>query len=254
MLLASSCYAGPVLWIADGNGKLGTVDVGTQAVNVIGSMGVTMFDIAFSPTGTLYGVSGTGNLYSIDPTTAVPTLIGSLGGPDVNSLVSSSAGVLYGANSDLYTINTTTGAETEVGPIGYSSGGDLAFVDGTLYLSTGSNDLVSLNTTTGQGTLVGAMGYPNIYGIASPDNINLYAAGGSAGTDIYSVDVSNGAATLLFDYGGAGLGVAYGMSFYSESGNSGSGPTGSVPEPSTIVLSCAGMLLGAVRWLRVHAN
>jgi sugar lactone lactonase YvrE len=139
--------AAPVLWSGDSSGRLGTVDVATGDVNVIGSMGVTMTDIAFDPDGNLWGITF-GSLYKIDKTTATSTLVGNLG-TSANSLVFNSSGVLYTANSSLYTIDTTTGAASLVGNGGdsYSSSGDLAFVDGNLFLSsTGGDNLVKINT------------------------------------------------------------------------------------------------------------
>ena len=113
-------------------------------------------------------------------------------------------------SSNLYTVNTTTGTVTNIGPIGFSSGGDLAFVNGTLYLTTSSNQLVSVNTATGAGTLIGDLGVPAMYGLATPGEGTLY---GVAGTGLYFVDTSNGAATLDVNYGGHGLGSANGESF-----------------------------------------
>lgn len=234
---AASASAEPVLWIDDSSGNLGKVDVATGAVTMVGNMGAVMTDIAFDPSGNLFGITF-GNLYSIDPVTASSTIIGNLG-TSLNSLVFSSAGTLYGANSSLYSINTSTGVASFVGNGGaaYNSSGDLAFVDGNLYLSSTfpvSDSLTQINTATGVGTAVGPMGVSNVYGLATNDNVNLY---GVAGTSVYAVNTITGASTFLVNYGGHGLGVANGTAFFLEAAP--------IPEPETYAMLLAGLgLLG----------
>ena len=235
-------YADPILWVGDQLGKLGTVDVATGTVSVVGSMGSVMTDIAFSPTGNLYGVD-LGNFYSINATTGVSTLIGSLG-TSVNSLVFDASGTLYAANKSLYTINVGTGAATLVGNGGtsYSSSGDLAFVGGNLYLSSvgiGDN-LMRLDSATGVGTLVGSIGFSSVFGLATDNNINLY---GMSGTQVINVNVSTGAGSLLLDYGGKGLGAVWGSAFVSEAAP----PVGAIPEPEIYAMLSVG--LGLIGWV-----
>ena len=102
---------GPVLWIDDDVGTIGTVDVATDAVTVIGSSGAALTDIAFNPTDALYGI-GSAGLYSIDKATGAATSIGSFGvSSPLNGLVFSASGTLCASGgSDLYTIDTRTGA------------------------------------------------------------------------------------------------------------------------------------------------
>jgi streptogramin lyase len=64
--------AAPVLWSGDSSGRLGTVDVATGNVNIIGNMGVTVTDIAFDPNGNLWGITF-GSLYKVDKNTAGST-------------------------------------------------------------------------------------------------------------------------------------------------------------------------------------
>lgn len=74
----------PALYIAaapDGttNATLYTVDTSTGAISVVGSTGVTGIDAMGNVNGTLYATSDTtGNLYSINPSTGVATLITAL--------------------------------------------------------------------------------------------------------------------------------------------------------------------------------
>ena len=112
--------AAPVIWICDSSGRLGTVDIADGSVNVIGDMGIQMTDIAFDPNGNLYGATYD-DLYAIDKTTGITSLIGNLNGTRThNSLAFDSSGILYTADTSLYTVNTTTGAASLVGNGGYS--------------------------------------------------------------------------------------------------------------------------------------
>jgi len=235
LLFCSSAFAGPLLWVGDSDGTLGTVDVATGNATVIGQMGVTMTDIAFDPSGNLWGITF-GQLYQINSTTAAITLVGNLG-TSLNSLVFGADGTLYGANSSLFSINTSTGVASAIGGGGgYSSSGDLAFIGGNLYLSSSgaTDNLFMLNTTTGVGTLVGSIGYGAVYGLATDNNIDLY---GITGTNVISINTVTGVGSLLVNYAGTDLGVAYGSAFYSESG--GETP---VPAPAGVLLFGLGLV------------
>ncbi len=232
LFASGSALALPTMWIGDGNGRLGTVDVATGAVNVIGSMGQTMTDIAFDPNGNLYGITF-GQLYSINKTTAQSTLIGNTGS-SLNSLVFDAAGNLYAANNSLYRLNVSTGAASLVGNGGssYSSAGDLAFVGGQLYLSSSTgNNLTRLDTGTGAGQNIGNIGYSAVYGLATNDNVTLY---GMTGTTVLGINTTTGAGTALVNYGGQGLGAAWGAAFVNEA-------TPPVPEPETYAMMIAGL-------------
>ncbi len=251
-LLGASCFGGSInTWIADANGNIGQVNVSTGVATLVGNAGVVLTDIAFSPTGALYGISFT-ELYSISTSTGAATAIGSLGiaSDDANALVFSSTGTLYTATvaGSLYTVNTSTGSATDIGSLsGYGSAGDLAFVDGSLYLATSSNNLVTVNPSTGAATLVGPFGVSNVFGLATPDNVNLYAA---AGEDLYTVNPSTGVATFDVTWAGnaAGLGGTNGQAFPTESGYTPS----STPEPATLALFAAGFGLLGLRRLFKH--
>ncbi len=234
ILLLPAVNAAPVLWVGDSSGKLGTVDVATGTVNVVGNMGAVMTDIAFDSSGNLWGITF-GSLYSIDKATAASTYVGKLG-TSLNSLVFGAGGTLYAANNSLYTINTTTGTATNLGSGGdsYSSSGDLAFIGGELFLSStfGGDSLVKLDTATGAGTTIGVINALFVYGLASPDGNNLY---GLAGTSIYSVNSTTGAGTLIRNYSGNGLGSAYGSAFISEA-------TPAVPVPAALFMFAPALL------------
>jgi hypothetical protein len=179
-------------------GNLYTVDPVTATATLVGpitnasgggAIGVTGLD--FNPvTAALYGVTsnlttsgGAANtvaasLITINPNTAVATVIGSLGG--ANSDISlRTNGTLFGfqtrSSPSMTTINTTTGAATAVGSSGLTQtrGGGLAFSpSGLLYLSatSGTGTLDTLDPATGART-VG----PTLTGAPLADSINAMA-------------------------------------------------------------------------------
>ena len=108
------------LWIHDSNGNLGTYDFNSGIVTVIGNMGPVMTDIAYDPSGNLFGITFS-SLYSIDPTTAGTSLIGSHRISGGNARVFGSDGTWYGAGHrtpNLFSIDVTTGTGTELGNMG----------------------------------------------------------------------------------------------------------------------------------------
>jgi len=216
-LLIRAAHGDPLLTVNDDQGNLGTVDVGTGTVVVVGALGVTLTDIAFAPNGDLFGIDF-GNLYRIDPKTAATAFVGNLGaGSSMNALVFSSDGVLFAAaflNQGLYTINPNTGAATLVGNIGAFSSGDLAFdASGQLFMTSTTSALIKINRSTGTGTPVGPLGLSNVFGLAFGGNNVMY---GYAGTTIFSINLETGAGTFVLDYGGHGLSSANGGSFITE--------------------------------------
>jgi hypothetical protein len=72
--------------------------------------------------------------------------------------------------ANLYTINLTTGVATVVGSTGNTGAGSLQFgPDGNLYAGGDSNDgghLYRVNKVTAAATLVGSSGFPDLTGLA----------------------------------------------------------------------------------------
>jgi hypothetical protein len=259
--------AGPTLWIGDGLGNLGTVGVTTGAQTVIGGMGQVMTDIAFDPSGNLYGIT-TSALYRINTGTAATTLVGSLGSAvsgSFNALVFDNSGVLYtAAGGGLYTVNPTAGATTLVPgsscPVSgtcLSSSGDLAFVGGKLYITSdhsgpdslwqvGTSFMNSSNTfpvayPSNSDIRTGLTTYANVFGLASPDHTSLY---GVDGTQVLLINKSNGTATVLSDYGApTGLSAANGAAFFTEAGAVAASP---VDEPATLATLLVGLGLSGL--------
>jgi hypothetical protein len=244
-ILTGSAQAAPILWVNDSEGNIGKVDVATGDVELVGNAGVVLTDIGFDPDGNLFGVSFDG-FYSVSKATGAATLIGSLETGDSNALVFSSTGVAYVmgiAGDSLFTVDLTTGAASSVGEAGgFASAGDLAFHDGQLYLASTTNELiaVALDPPVG-GTAVGPFGVQEVFGLANAGNDVLYAV---AGTSVYTIDVATGGATFVLDYGGQGLGQAFGQGFITEAG--------AVPEPGAYLMLATGLLMSwpVVRGLR----
>lgn len=136
--------------------------------------------------------------------------------------------ILYGAKggssaSDLYTLSTTTGVATSVGPTGRALTG-LAFdpTSGILYGSTSNQSplnaraLVTVDPTTGATTLVGAygIGSDTLADIAFDSLGNLFGFSAS-GHKLYSVNKSTGVATVISAASFPGGGFGWAMDFDS---------------------------------------
>jgi hypothetical protein len=212
---SSSALSAPIMHIHDGR-TLATLDVANGAVVLIGAMGTTITDIAFDPTGNLFGLSFTG-LYSINKTTGAASFIGNHGIGLGNALVFGADGTLYGAGAgttSLFSINPATGAGTSLGSMGFRSGGDLAFNGGSFFLASTTNQLIKVDLgNLANSAAVGAFGVSSTFGIATGSDGVLYAV---AGNTVYTVNTATGAATNPVSFAGQGLGQVFGESFFGE--------------------------------------
>jgi hypothetical protein len=209
---ATSLFTGE-FFACDSSGDLFKINTATGSATLIGNMGAVMTDIAFSPSGELFGVTFT-DLYSIDPTTAASTLIGSLGINDSNALEFVPDGRLFLASRNstlLRTVNTTTGATTVVGDMGVSSSGDLAFdlSSGNLFLSAASfpnDNLYQVDPNTAASTLVGSIGFPAVFGIDFFFGSTLF--GLTNGGALITINTTSGAGTFVANTGVAAFGAS----------------------------------------------
>lgn len=252
LLWSGITFSAPIMYVHDDGARLGTVNVESGAVNLIGTLGPgtpgarnILTDIAFSPTGDLYGVNNAA-FFSVDAETALASLVGSSHFLFLNALVFGPDGTLYAASSistALYTIDAVTGVVTDLGDMNYESGGDLAFHDGNLYLASNTSELVLVDLEDLSNTsAVGFFGVEDVFGLATGDDNVLYAV---AGTTIYTVDVLTGAVMNPVSFADQGLTAAFGQAFYTESG------AVVVPLPATawLMMTGVGFLGLRARWL-----
>ncbi|HVV02304.1 MAG TPA: PEP-CTERM sorting domain-containing protein [Verrucomicrobiae bacterium] len=153
-----------------------TIDPATGLVTVVGSFNAgtaTMTDLAFDPSGSLYGISSSGgaNLYSINTSSGQATIVGSSGFTftEGGGLAINSLGTFYSAPvpGEFGTYDPTTGAYTHIAAPGTPAGGGaygaLAFSGSTLFGDNllpgsggGGSHLVRIDPTTGTVTDIGA--------------------------------------------------------------------------------------------------
>jgi len=228
--------ADTILWIDDSSGVIGTVDVNTHAVNVIGNTGLgsNLTDLGFTASGNLYSTTFTG-LYSINQSNAAATFLGnySVGDSGMNGMVGSGANLLASSNAtaEVYSVSPgAPGSATNYAPSPGVSAGDLAFGPGGLFESVidpsnGFDALADINTDTIIGDFTGDL--TALFGLTYSNGV-MY---GIDGTEVYSVDVATAGLTPLFNYSGSGLGAANGAAVLGEA----------VPEPSSLPLLLAGL-------------
>ncbi len=202
--------------VVDSISRLGTVNVATESSSVIGNAGRVLTDLAYTSSGTLFGISFD-NLYTINSATGSTTLIGPLGYSGMNALVGYGNTLIAASNdyTSLFTVNPNTGAAAPLsGSLGYASMGDLAFHSGALYaavMNGGFSDLVrvTLSGNSFTATNLGHVTNDNeLFGLAEGTDHNLY---GFAGRSVIRINTSNPAmsAIVVPEYSGS-LDVALG--------------------------------------------
>ena len=231
------------------NGLLYSVNTSNANLTLIGGLNGNNLATFGSTTTGLYGLAGTGSyevatLFSINPETGAITAIGPIGasaipnGQGYYARLSVGSSALYMEfNSNLYTINTTTGAATQVGTTDsndYLTSVPL-FENGTYYAGNGSG-IGTINVTTGQITPGSALsgGPGSLVGLA-PDPLpagtppvmltaNAYMLA-TAAQGIQNpfgiVDLNSGAFTLIGNMGSGGydgLAVANGVLYTEQNG------------------------------------
>ncbi len=112
--------ASGILYAADDDGQLWTVDTGTGVGTLIGNMGRRIDSISFAPDGTLYALYEEALLRRIDTSTAVATTIGSRWPYHITAFAVDSNGSAIGWDHDtssLIAIDLTDGSTTSLGAL-----------------------------------------------------------------------------------------------------------------------------------------
>lgn len=170
-----------------------------------------MFDLAYSPDGTLYGLLVGVNLVEIQLTN--PPNVVNLG-VDIlsstffsfNAMICSADNILYLAdshpsNGTLLAYDLNDGSLSNLGTMNFASAGDLAYNGGDLYLASLQGDLIAVDLENpAESELVTAIGenlnLQDIFGIVTTSSTCTetitYA---SAGNTLYAIDIETGAAT-----------------------------------------------------------
>jgi hypothetical protein len=207
------------------NSPLYGIDSASGAGTLLGSTGFARLNsLARNAAGALVSASitnpGSSELITINPSTGAGALLTAISFgatvPDIRGLAYSPADVLFaiqevvGGSDILYTINPANGVGTIVGATGlpglqgldFSPSGQLFGWDVGLSGSNGAG-LVTINTTTGVATDVNpAVGGIALQSIAFHSSGTLY---GAVDSQLYSINPTTGAATLIGGSGFAGL-------------------------------------------------
>jgi hypothetical protein len=162
VLFTTAAYADTLVYIVNGSQQFGTINLATGAFQQIGPTQpeAGSFGLAAAPNGSLVTFAYSSNLYSINPATGSPTLVGPTGLAD---------------------------CATPTSPCGPTSSATLGNFAGKIYATDFQNNLYNVNSVTGAATLIGATGIPAIPFVAGSFNddgtINFYdeAIFGSAG-------------------------------------------------------------------------
>lgn len=195
-LLGLPAHADDLL-VSTSAGELVFIDTNGNAKRLIDSLPV-LFDVAQTLDGRLFGVTGGGDVFLIDPRTAAATMLGNTG-VFVNALAGTSDGGLIGAGGDgVFTVDTRTGAASPLMRIeGFQSSGDLVVAeDGAIYATGAGGDagdlLYRIDLAAGTGTAIGAgLGFHHVYGLAVVDGTLL---GVTEGRELIEIDPDRGTA------------------------------------------------------------
>lgn len=158
-------------------------------------------DVALHPDRTLYGVNGDGELYRIEPNSALSSYLGTTNIP-LTALDAAADGTLFGAGpTGLYRIDLGSFVASFVAafPSGLEASGDLAILEGQLLATArtgpGAIDvLVSFDPLNGTSRVIGSTGFVCIYALAAFGR-SLY--GMSCLGDVLSINPVTGGATRI---------------------------------------------------------
>jgi PEP-CTERM motif len=153
--------SGGPLYTADLSTRLLTINTSTGGISsIIGTLGSDIGGLRFDESGTLFGFSHT-DLYTVNAANAAVAHIGAFGiisGFYYDGAFNGDTMYLQetngpGGTSNLYTVNTSTGAASLVGNIGFAVSA-LDFENGTLYGFTVGAQIITIDTATATGTFL----------------------------------------------------------------------------------------------------
>jgi hypothetical protein len=264
LLMAGTAHAG-VVYLDDALGQLWAGDPTTADYTLVGTSATAaafggFTDIDFVGT-TLYGLGPTGTLYTINTSNGkIASTIGSTGitnGSLVGLAGSPSNTLTAGGANNIYNLNLTTGAGTQIGTGGgsYQTEGDLDYDgSGNLWLTSSTPSggaLFHINPTTGAGTFIGQLADPDI----SQNFVDVFGVAYDSDNGVlYGYDVSADQFEInTVDPGDSDLDEAT----FNLVGGGTADPTGilgaaftTTPEPSTFVLIGSALILLAVGFRR----
>ncbi|HEY3912516.1 MAG TPA: hypothetical protein VGM07_21905 [Stellaceae bacterium] len=151
-----------------------------------------------------FAVDNTGNLSSVDLTTATATLIGPTG-QLLEGLAISPQGSLFGTDAfgGLYSISTTTGAATSIGNTGLGDVEGLAFNGATLIGTDfsgfgGATTISAINTSTAAATTITSFlqGPVRAMAVVDPNTVDV-ASDSPISQSLVQVDLSTGTNSVL---------------------------------------------------------
>lgn len=203
-VLLCDALTGQVIYVSSSNNAIYRLNLDDCTYTFVAQVDRQVYDLSFHPDGSLYGISGNGNFFSIDINTGSTTILHMFGGQIFNSLTVGADGLVYtiGNDGELWTYDLTTDTATFLGAIGYGATGDLTFYKGQLYAAATGDRIVRINLGMVQNsTVVINENIPgNILGIVSDvvdcTEINCYAITNGM-SDIYLINFMDNSLQLV---------------------------------------------------------
>jgi hypothetical protein len=201
LALKSPVRADITVYMVTGESQFGTIDLNTGVFTQIGpNEAVQVSGLGESTVAnfgsTLYASSyqnPAGILYSVNTTDGLLTPVSAGSGVDYVDFGSTLTGLFaVDDNSNLWSLDPTTGAATIVGSLGIGLSGyqNLSTNSSTLYFADGTN-IYTVNTTTGHATLLGATGGPNFGALITEGSV-LYGGQDFLCCSVDTINTTNG--------------------------------------------------------------